>query len=170
MVFKVGKPILGLSFLLIPASVFFAYSFTLLPMAGVKWFVAGVVLLFSVLNFISLYVQRLVVDGDELRLKTLFGSKQIKLSQLQEIGTVVLKMRIVLVLSDDEKFMFLSSHLDKFEDVLDYMKAHVGKELHKNIDKLDAGMIKKKKYAFMGLLVVVALFLAGSGIYNFINY
>jgi hypothetical protein len=109
------------------------------------------------------------VEGDEVRLYTVFGKKKIRLTALEEIGVILLKMRAILILSDAERFVFVSSYFKNFEDFTDYVKSNVNAELQGNIAKLDNKLIRKKQVTFMVLLVVLNIFLIGSAVYNFIN-
>lgn len=138
-------------------------------MNGAKWVIAAIVVGFALFNFISLYFRRLEVEGDEVRLYTVYGRKAVKLSSLEEIGVILLKMRAILILSDAEKFVFVSSYFRNFADFADYVKSAVNTELQGNIAKLDHRLIRKKQITFLILLGVLNIFLAGSSVYNFVN-
>lgn len=168
-VYRVGTSAMILSFLLVLSSVFFSVSHAFTGMNGAKWLIAAIVMGFTLFNFISLYFRRLEVEGDEVRLYTVFGKKKIRLTALEEIGVILLKMRAILILSDAERFVFVSSYFRNFEDFTDYVKSNVNAELQGNIAKLDNKLIRKKQITFMVLLVVLNIFLIGSAVYNFIN-
>ncbi|QAR33010.1 hypothetical protein EP073_06190 [Geovibrio thiophilus] len=168
-VYRVGTSAVVLSFLLIVSSVIFSVSHVFSGMNGAKWVIAAIVVGFTLFNFISLYFRRLEVEDDEVRLFTVYGRKSIKLSALEEIGVILLKMRAILILSDAEKFVFVSSYFRNFAEFTELVKSNVNAELQGNIAKLDNKLIRKKQITFMALLAVLNIFLVGSAVYNFVN-
>ncbi|WP_265821645.1 hypothetical protein [Geovibrio ferrireducens] len=168
-VYRVGTTAVALSFLLIVSSVIFSVSHAFTGMNGVKWVIVAIVVGFTLFNFVSLYFRRLEVEGDEVRLYTVYGRKSIKLNALEEIGVILLKMRAIMILSDAERFVFVSSYFKNFAEFADYVKSKVDAPLQGNIAKLDNKLIRKKQITFIVLLGVLNIFLVGSAVYNFVN-
>jgi hypothetical protein len=74
-----------------------------------------------------------------------------------------------MILSDAERFVFVSSYFKNFAEFADYVKSKVDEPLQGNIAKLDDKLIRKKQITFIVLLGVLNIFLVGSAVYNFVN-
>jgi hypothetical protein len=169
-VYRVSGSVLTLSGLLILSAAVFSLSHAAAGLDGAKMVIIFVVMVFICFNFITLFFRRLEVDGDEVKLTTIYGRKSINISRLEEIGVIKLKMRVIIILSDPERFVFVSSYYGAFGEFLDYLKDRAGKELHESIEKIDRKYIRNKKTVLNGVLVVMNLFFLGSAVYNFINH
>lgn len=138
-------------------------------MINIKWLLSAIVCTFALFNFISLSLLRLETDGDLIKLRNIFGKKDISFSSLEDISVIVLKLRAVLVLSNEEKFVFIPSHFQNFIEFVDELQGNVGESVKANLMKIDKSSLAKKRIAFFALLTVLSVFLVGSGIYNIIN-
>ncbi|WP_022849714.1 hypothetical protein [Limisalsivibrio acetivorans] len=168
-VYRVSRRVLFLSGALVLSGLLFSASHALIGLNGAKGAVLAVVNIFIIFNFITLLFRRIEVDGDTVRLFTIYGRKSINLTDLEEIGIIKLKMRIIVILSDPKKFVFISSFYRDFESFVEYVKGRVDKELHESIAKLSEKTIKRKRRILAAVLGTLNLFFLGSVLYNLLN-
>jgi hypothetical protein len=111
-------------------------------------------------------VSRVWVENGEVSLKNLMGNKSIKLSELEEIGIVNLRWRVILILSDPHKFVFISSLYGDFEKFANMLKENVPAGVKPSLDKVTHKLIKRKKIFLFLLMAAGSLFFILSGFYN----
>ncbi|TCK60542.1 hypothetical protein [Seleniivibrio woodruffii] len=165
-VYKISRKLVyGMIFLFV-SSLFFSYSFLVKDTSGGASAICAVVTVFLLYNLVSMLVSRFSVEDGELRLKNLMGDKSIRLSDLEEIGIVNLRWRVILILSDPNKFVFISSLYGNFEDFLNMLKDSVPESVKPSLDKITPKTVRNKKMFLVALMAAGSLFFIGSGLYN----
>jgi len=168
-VYRISRKLLyGMIFLFV-SSLFFSFSFVARDGSGGSAAVCAVLTVFLLYNLVSMLISRVNVENGEISLKNLMGSKSIKMAELEEIGIVNLRWRVILILSDPHKFVFISSMYGDFEEFANMLRSNVPDSVKPSLDKLTHKMIKRKKMFLFGLMSAGSLFFIGSGFYNLLN-
>lgn len=166
MVYKVDRRLIALTVLLFIASLFFTFSVYASGMGKGGLAVCFVVVVFILFNLIVLISKKIELEGEEISQTTIYGKKSVNLADIEDIGVVKLRWRIILILSDPQKFVFISSLYEDFEGFVEYLREKVCDNVECFLDPVTPKSIRKKR-RFLTLLVVAATaFFIGSGFYN----
>ncbi|MCX8085090.1 MAG: hypothetical protein N3C60_09245 [Calditerrivibrio sp.] len=168
MTFKVKKNILVMAFILLINIVIYAISLSLTDFGSGKYVVATVIFLLVFLNIVSLLVNTVMIEDTNIRVKSLYGKKVINLNELTEISFVPLKGRILMMLSDKHNFAFISSMIDGFDSIVEYIKGVVKDENLLNVlNEVRMDVIDQKNKMVFIFLIVLNLVVIASFVYNF---
>lgn len=166
MVFKVDRRLVALTALLLISSLFFTFSVYYAEMGRGGLIVCFIVSAFILFNLLVLLSKKIEVRGEEICQTTLYGSKTVNLSEIEDIGVVKLRWRVILILSDPQKFVFISSFYENFEGFVQYMKDNLTGYLQTLLDPVTEKVIRKKRRFLKSVVVALTLFFVGSGVYN----
>ncbi|MCA1933024.1 MAG: hypothetical protein LDL13_05555 [Calditerrivibrio sp.] len=170
MVFKVKKTIVVLASLLFINALIYGLSMSSIEATSGKYAVIIVLSLLIFLNLLSLILNIIVIDGDTITVKSLYGKKNVSILNLQEISFIPLKGRILMMLSDSNGFVFVSSMIDGFDKIAKVIRDNLkSKELIEKIDEIDMGVINSKNRMVIVFLLIFNFLIAGSYIYNFLK-
>lgn len=165
-VYKVDKKYLFLLILIMITAAIFSWSVAAAGLSTKKLIVMVPVFIIVGYNLLTFTFRKIEIEGDEIRLYTLFGKKSIKLEELDEVAIVKLKGRVIVILSDHEKFIFLSSFYENFNSMLTYIRSGVADELKNSIDKVDMKDVKKRIVLMKLFMIGLILFFIGATVYN----
>ncbi|MGE4318163.1 MAG: hypothetical protein AB7E96_04570 [Deferribacterales bacterium] len=168
MVYKVQKKLINLMSILFLLSFFFTYSVYRSDFSAGAMAVCAVMIAFLGYNLAVLLSKRFEVDNGIIHQTTLYGKKEIDLKDLEEIGVVNLRWRIILILSDPHKFVFISSLYQDFEDFISFLKSEVPENCKGHLDKVTIQRIRRKNMFLIMMLALGSLFFLMSGFYNII--
>jgi len=167
MVYKVSSRLAGLTVLLFVSSLFFSYSVYAAGMGAGGAIVSLVVVTFILFNLVVILTKKIEVsDSGEISQSTIYGKKSVNVSEIDDIGVVKLRWRVILILSDPHKFVFISSLYENFEEFVDYLKKSIDGPVDKALEPVSDSLIKKKRIFLKSLIVAATLFFVGSGVYN----
>jgi len=128
--------------------------------------VCFVVVVFILFNLVVLFSKKIEINDGVIAQTTIYGRKSVNVADVEDIGVVKLRWRIILILSDPHKFVFISSLYEDFEGFVAYLKELVCTDVECLLDPVTPKSIRKKK-SFLTILVVGATaFFIGSGVYN----
>lgn len=167
-VYKINKKLVYLLILLCVTSVFFSFTVLKYDYSGGAAAVCFVIELFLLYNLALLFTKKIFVEDGQIRQFTLYGKKEIKIDEIEEVGVVNLRWRIILILSDPHKFVFISSLYDDFDGFIDFLRPQVCEDAFKSLEKVTHKKIKHKNDFLMGMLLAGSLFFVGAGVYNII--
>ncbi|MGE4265834.1 MAG: hypothetical protein AB7F25_00225 [Deferribacterales bacterium] len=165
-VYKISRKLLYGMIVLFVSSLFFSFSFIIREDSGGSAAVCAILTVFLLYTLTSMLISRVSVENGEVSLRNLMGSKSIKLSELEEIGIVNLRWRVILILSDPHKFVFISSLYGDFEEFVNMLRASVPEGVKPSLDKITHKLIRRKKIFLFLLMAAGSLFFILSGFYN----
>ncbi|WP_303852074.1 hypothetical protein [Seleniivibrio woodruffii] len=165
-VYRISRKLLYGMILLFVSSLFFSYSYTVKDGSGSSAAVCAVMTVFLLYNLVSMLISRVSVENGEINQRNMMGTKSIKMSELEEIGIVNLRWRVILILSDPHKFVFISSMYGDFEEFTNMLKENVPDSVKPSLDKLTHKVITRKKMFLFGLMAAGSVFYIASGLYN----
>lgn len=166
MVYKVDRRLVTFTTILFLSSLFFSFSVYAsgYGMGGLAvCFVAVVFILFNLLILLSKKIE--IKDGD-IRQTTLYGHKDVQLAEIEDIGIVKLRWRIILILSDPHKFVFISSLYEDFEGFVQYLKDNLPEQIESLLKPVTPRLIKNKRMFLTTVIAALTAFFIGSGVYN----
>lgn len=166
MVYKVDKKLVVLTVVLLLSSLFFTYSVYAIGMGGGGLAVCFVAVLFILFNLMILLSKKIEMHDGEISQVTLYGKKSVKVEDIEDIGIVKLRWRIILILSDPHKFVFISSLYDDFEGFVQELKNGLSEKMETLLAPVTPKMISAKKNFLLGVVVIMTVFFIGSGFYN----
>lgn len=166
MVYKVDRRLVLLTLILFASSVFFALSVYLSDMGNGGLAICVIVTVFIFYNLLVLLSKKIVINGDEICQTTLYGKKTVNISDIEDIGVVKLRWRVILIISDPHKFVFISSFYEDFEGFVQHLKDNLTGYLQSLLEPVTAKMIIKKRIFLQTVVVGLTVFFIGSGIYN----
>lgn len=149
-------------------SLFFTFSVIRYEYSGGAAAVCFVVEMFLLYNLVLLFTKKIYVEDGCIRQFTLYGKKDIKVGEIEEVGVVNLRWRVILILSDPHKFVFISSLYENFNGFIDYLRPQVCDEALKSLEKVTHKKIVHKNMVLMLMMTAGSLFFVGAGIYNII--
>lgn len=166
MVYKVEKRLVSLTLVLFLASLFFTLSVYLSDYASGGLVVCFVVVVFILFNLLVLFSKKIELSDGSICQKTLYGSKCVDISEIEDIGIVKLRWRIILILSDPHKFVFISSLYEDFEGFVASLKEELSESVEGLIDPVTPKLINKKRKFLSVVILAMIAFFVGSGVYN----
>jgi hypothetical protein len=116
----------------------------------------------------SVYALTLEVetDGIDLKKKTIFGKKSIKLSDVTDLSVTNLKGRCAFFFITADSFVILSSALARFEALRLEIAPALPESCRKVLEGISAQSIEKKAKFFKACLVFLAVLLIGALIWR----
>ncbi|MGB9731227.1 hypothetical protein [Calditerrivibrio nitroreducens] len=169
MSFRVKKSILVLSVLLLLNIIIYGISLTITNFGPAKYVVLTVLFILVLLNVVAFFMNEVILKEDLVYVKSLYGSRGIKIPEIAEISYIPLKGRILMMLSDKDKFVFVSSMMDGFGDIVEYLKKGIKDENLLNIlNEVRLDVISHKNKMVVLFLIVLNIVVIGSYIYNFL--
>lgn len=169
MIFKVKKSIVFLSVILLLNIIIYGISLTVTNFGPAKYVVLTVLFILVSLNVVAFLMNVVILEEDAIFVKSLYGSRRVKIPEIIEISYVPLKGRILMMISDKEKFVFVSSMIDGFGDVVDYLKKKITDEkLLETLGEVRMDVINQKNKMVVLFLIVLNIVVIGSYVYNFI--
>lgn len=170
MVFKVKKTIILLALLLLVNSLIYGFSISSSDATSGKYAVIIVLSILILLNLLSLILNIITIDDDTITVKSLYGKKKLSLQNIQEISFIPLKGRILMMLSDNNRLVFVSSMIDGFDKIAKILRDNLKtEELMEKIDEIDMNVINSKNRMVIFFLIVFNLLIVGSYVYNFLK-
>ena len=167
-VYKVQKKLVWLMSLLLLLSFFFTYSVYVSDFSAGAMVVCAVMILFLAYNLAVLLSKRFIVKEGVIHQDTLLGKKEIDMKEIEEIGVVNLRWRLILILSDPYKFVFISSLYANFEEFIDFMRSQVSDSCKGQLDKISHKRVRRKNDFLVLMMALGILFFLFSGFYNLI--
>lgn len=165
-VYKIQKKLVVLLGILFLMSIFFSYSVYVTDFSGGSMAVCAILIIFLGLNLAVFLSKSVSVENGVVHQTTLYGKKEINLKELEEIGVVNLRWRIILILSDPHKFVFISSLYENFEEFIEFLKIEAAAPSIAGLSKVSSKTIRNKNL-FLGLMMLAgSLFFLLSGFYN----
>lgn len=169
MIFKVKKSIVFLSVILLLNIIIYGISLTVTNFGPAKYVVLTVLFILVSLNVVAFLMNVVILEEDAIFVKSLYGNRRVKIPEIIEISYVPLKGRILMMISDKEKFVFVSSMIDGFGDVVDYLKKKITDEkLLETLGEVRMDVINQKNKMVVLFLIVLNIVVIGSYVYNFI--
>lgn len=170
MVFKVKKTIILLAVLLFVNALIYGLSIPSSDTTSGKYAVIIALSILIFLNLLSLILNIITIDGDTITVRSLYGKKNVSLQNIQEISFIPLKGRILMMLSDSNGFVFVSSMIDGFDKIAKIIRDNLKtEELIEKIDEIDMNVINSKNRMVIVFLVIFNTLIAGSYMYNFLK-
>jgi len=170
-IYKIDKCYLLLLFFLLFSSIVFLISHTQVKSYDIKFVLIGFLILFILFNLVNLLNKRVIIDSENIEIRSLFGSKKLRFFDIEDIAPVKLKGRYLFILSDSEKYGFLSSMFENFDEILNILKENAQNEEIKNrLSHFSRKDFLSKKRLFVSFLIVSNIFLLAASIYNFITF
>ncbi|KAA0259421.1 hypothetical protein FHQ18_00650 [Deferribacter autotrophicus] len=167
MIFRYDKKLLFLLIILLVSSVYFSISHYVLGGSHVKIIVLIVLMIFVLFNLLSILKRKVEVKDEVIIVHALLGTKQIKYNEIKDAVFLYLKGRTVLILADDEKFVFLSSVVDGFEKIIDLLKEKVSEDIKEKLALFDYKRNNKSKKLLFAFLIIAIIFFFTFGTLNF---
>lgn len=167
--FKVEKLTITLMWVLLVGMLFL--SWTQLSRGGNN----GAVILFGLLDLlvvvglVSLTRREVTLDGQNLRLRSVIFNKTIPLAEVQEVGVMQLRGRVLLLVSSNEDLAMFSSLLGDFRSLLDTLREYAPEEGKKKLDGITDELLSLKKRHFLFFLTFACLSSIAFGIYNILH-
>lgn len=152
--------------LLLIMSFFFTYSVYVSDFSGGAMAVCAVLIVFLGLNLAVLLSKTVTVENGVIHQKTLYGKKELNIKEIEEIGVVNLRWRIILILSDPHKFVFISSLYNGFEEFMEFLKVEAAEPAKVSLAKVTHKNVRNKNLFLSLMLAVGSLFFLLSGLYN----
>lgn len=169
MIFKVKKSIVFLSVILLLNIIIYGISLTVTNFGPAKYVVLTVLFILVSLNVVAFLMNVVILEEDAIFVKSLYGNRRVKIPEIIEISYVPLKGRILMMISDKEKFVFVSSMIDGFGDVVDYLKKKITDEkLLETLGEVRMDVINQKNKMVVLFLIVLNIVVIVSYVYNFI--
>lgn len=169
-IYKIDKSYLFLLVFLLFSSIVFLISHTQVKSYNIKFVLIGFLILFILFNLVNLLNKRVIIDSENIEIRSLFGSKKLRFFDIEDITPVKLKGRYLFILSDSEKYGFLSSMFENFDEILNILKENAQNEEIKNrLSHFSRKDFLSKKRLFVTFLIVANIFLLAASIYNFIT-
>lgn len=166
MVYKVDKRLVTLTVLLFISSLFFTLSVYIKGMGGGALVVCFVAVAFIVFNLLVLFSKKIEIEDGVISQTTIYGKKSVNVAEIEDIGVVKLRWRIILILSDPQKFVFISSLYENFEEFVEYLRGLVCNDVTCLLDPVTPKSIAKKRRFLNTMIIAVSVFFVGSGVYN----
>jgi len=166
MVYKVDKRLVLLTSILFLSSLFFTFSIYMSDFGKGSIVVCLVAVAFIFFNLLVLLSKRIEIRDGEICQTTIYGRKSVMLAEIGDIGVVKLRWRIILILSDPHKFVFISSLYEDFEGFVQYLKDNLTGYVESLLQPVTPKMIKKKRSFLAVVVLAMTGFFLGSGVYN----
>lgn len=170
-IYKIDKIYIILLFLLLIVSVVFLISHMQIKSYNIKFALIGFLILFILFNIVNLLCKKVILDNNGIEIISLIGSRKLNFLDIQDITPLKLKGRYIFILSDNEKYGFLSSMFENFNEILNTLKNNVqGKEVKSKLNSFSEKDYLSKKRIFVSFLIVANIFLLSASIYNFTSF
>ncbi|PLX66378.1 MAG: hypothetical protein C0602_12015 [Denitrovibrio sp.] len=166
MVYKVDRRLVLLTVILLIASLFFTVSVYFSNIGRGGLIVCFIVVVFILYNLLVLISKKIEVKGTEICQTTLYGKKTVDISKIEDIGVVKLRWRVLLIISDPHKFVFISSFYEDFEGFVQYLKDNLTGYLESLLKPVSDKVIRKKRKFLITVVIGLTIFFIGSGVYN----
>lgn len=166
MVYKVDRRLVALTTVLFLTSLFFTLSVFMSDFGGGGIAVAAVVNVFILFNLLVLLSKKIEIKDGHICQSTLYGRKSVQLDEIEDIGVVKLRWRVILIVSDPYKFIFISSLYEDFEGFVQYLKDNLTGYVESLLVPVTPKLIGKKRKFLTGVVILMTFFFVGSGIYN----
>jgi hypothetical protein len=166
MVYRVDKKLVVFTTLLFITSLFFTFSVYSSDFGNGGLVVCFVIVAFILFNLVVLISKKIEVTDGDICQSTVYGSKCININDLEEIGVIKLRWRVILILSDPHKFVFISSLYEEFDVFVQYLKDHSPEPIEGMINPVTPKLLKKKQVFLFTVIVGMTAFFIGSGVYN----
>ncbi|MGA1847166.1 hypothetical protein [Deferribacter abyssi] len=167
MIFKYDKKLLFLMIILLISAVYFSISHYLIEGNRIKVVILFVLITFILFNLLSILRRKIELKDNVIIVKSLLGMKQIKYDEIKDAVFLYLKGRTVLILADDEKFVFISSVVEDFEKIIDLLKDKVSNDINNKLSLFDYKRNNKSKKLLYFFLIVAVVFFFIFGTFNF---
>ncbi|NPA44911.1 MAG: hypothetical protein GXO49_05195 [Chlorobi bacterium] len=112
--------------------------------------------------------KKICFDNNFLISSSILGKKKIDLINLYEASVINLKGRIICVLSDKENFVFISSTIENFMEIIHKIIDIAPDDITNKLKEIDEKEINRKNTSFTLFLIIANIFLIGVAIYNII--
>jgi len=168
MVYKVDKKLIILTVILFLSSLFFSFSVHTADIGSGALAVCAVIVLFILFNLLVISTKKIEVFENKIAQTTIYGRKSVILKEIEDIGVVKLRWRVILILSDPKKFVFISSLYEDFESFVQYLKDNLTGYVESLLQPVTPKMIRKKRRFLQMLIVLMTVFFVVSGIYNIV--
>lgn len=152
--------------ILLLMSFFFTYSVYVTDFSGGSMAVCAVLIVFLGLNLAVLLTKSVKVENGVIHQSTLYGKKEINICDIEEIGVVNLRWRLILILSDPHKFVFISSLYDNFEEFIEFLKIEAAAPSIAGLKKVTSKTVKNKNFFLSLMMGLGSLFFLLAGFYN----
>lgn len=169
-VYKIDKIYIFLLVSLLIVSIFFGYTHTLTGGNNIKYLIIGFVVLFIIFNLINLITKKVEIEDEFINIKSLAGFRKLKFDEIEDITPLKLMGRYIFIISDSEKYGFLSSMFENFEEIYQIIKERLDSEIQKKLNNLSEKDFKSRKVVFVIFMVVANIFLLLASMYNLFNY
>lgn len=166
MVYKVDRRLIVLTVILFAASLFFTYSVYASGFGRGGLIICLAVIAFIAFNLLILISKKIEIKDGEICQTTLYGHKKVRTADIEDIGIVKLRWRIILILSDPHKFVFISSLYGDFEVFVKYLQDNLTGRVESLLVPVTPKLIKKKRVFLMTVVAALTAFFIGSGFYN----
>jgi hypothetical protein len=125
----------------------------------ILFFLTAIVFVVASVYAVTLEVE---TDGIELKKKTIFGKKRIKLKDVTDLSVTNLKGRCAFFFITADSFVILSSALAGFETLRHEIAPALTESCRKVLEGISAQSIEKKAKFFKTCLVLLAVLLIGA--------
>jgi len=166
MVYKVDRKLITLTLVLFLSSLFFSFSVYMAGFGNGGLLVCGLVVAFILFNLVVLFSKKIEIKDGAICQTTIYGKKEVKFADIGDIGVVKLRWRIILILSDPHKFVFISSFYEDFEGFVAKLKEHVTGYIESLLAPVTPKLIRKKRRFLLTLILAMTAFFIVSGFYN----
>jgi len=166
-IYKIDKIYIFLLLTLLMLSLFFGYSHTLIVGNNIKYFIIGFMILFIIFNIINLLAKKVEITDEFINIKSLTGNRKLKFDEIEDITPLKLKGRYIFIISDREKYGFLSSMFSDFQEIFHIIKEKVNSEIQEKLSTLTEKDFKSRKFIFVIFMLTANIFLLLASIYNF---
>ncbi|MGA1862338.1 hypothetical protein OWM07_05605 [Deferribacter thermophilus] len=169
MTYKYDKKIFILLIILLVSAIYFSISHIYSNGNAYKFIILGVLLIFIIFNIVSLLKKKITINDDYIINTALLGKKKIYFNDIKDAVFLYLKGRTILILSDDNQFVFISSLLENFDKIINEIYQKSPGEIQNKLSTFDIKKYKKSRALFIGFIIIAICFLIIFGTYNFIT-
>lgn len=165
-IYKIKKNYQVLLLLLFLSSIFFNVSHLMVDGNPIKFVVLIFMAGFIGWMLLGAWAKRVEISEDAVIVKGLLGTKSVQLSDLKDASVINMKGRSLCILSDSERYVFISSLFDGFVDIIQHVVQVAPDDIMDNLKKIDTDNIEKKSKLMNSFLIFAILFLIGISVYN----
>lgn len=166
-IYKIEKVYVSLLVILLAASFIFAFSHALIGGNNIKFIIIGFLILFIIFNIVNLLGKKVEIDENSITIKSLTGKRKLEFDKIEDITPLKLKGRYIFIISDNEKYGFLSSMFEKFDEILDILKKNAQNSNNEKISGITIKDINSRKKIFIAFLISATIFLIAASVLNF---
>ncbi|MBZ4672408.1 hypothetical protein LF845_09355 [Deferribacterales bacterium Es71-Z0220] len=169
-IYKIDKIYIFLLVSLLVLSFFFGYSHTLIGGNNIKYFIIGFLILFIIFNLINLLAKEVEITDEFISIKSLTGVRKLNFAKIEDITPLKLKGRYIFIIADNEKYGFLSSMFDNFQEIFQIIKEKANSEIREKLSSITEKDFKSRKLVFVIFMLMANLFLLLASIYNLFTH